>query len=232
MARPDDELISFVLKPENIESALDLAEVVPLAIDQLHIEFWEKLKEIVEQRLIERGATDEWDINLFVNDRPGAEPKDFIKSGGQLELTTKSTDSMPLYWAYWVEQNYDPRARSQREDRLAPLICGFGFASESHRLMKQQATSLPQWAKKLYDQPGVGWQRDRETLDWGYVAYSKPAKLRARGEIIRLAQSDDSLEREVAELLFELFDKTHKDILKENSKRRDSVATSRKPRRP
>jgi hypothetical protein len=66
--------------------------------------------------------------------------------------------------------------------RGCPPRCGFGFASESTHRMKQQAASLPQWARKLYDQLGVGWQSDKVTLDWSYVVYSKPAKLRASGE--------------------------------------------------
>jgi hypothetical protein len=190
------------------------------------LEFWDKLKEIVEQRLRERGAGDEWIVTLSVNDSSApAEPKDFVRCGGQLELTPGPTNGMPLFWAYWVEQRYDPspRARSQSEDKLAPLWCGLGFYSENNHHMGEQAARLPQWAQALHDRPGVGWQSDRDSVSWGYVIYNKPAKIRARNEIVRLAQADDGLELEVADFLFDLFDRTHEDLMAENRRIRDGL---------
>ncbi|GEM_PF-5668489 len=209
MPRVYDELVSFVLKPENIESALDLVDVVPRAIDELHIKFWKKLKEIIEQGLGERGVANKFSVK----GRP-ADPEDFIEGDGTLELTSVQTTDMPLFWAYWVEQDYDPRARSRSEKKLAPIWCGLGFTGQARR-MKQQAASLPTWAKQLHDQLGVDWIRDPDPGEWCYVVHAEPAKLRARSEIIRLAQGDD-LEQEVAKLLFDLFDKTHKDLESEN----------------
>lgn len=230
MDRPEDEIIKFLLDPKNIESALDLAKVVPLAIDELHIGFWDKLVEIVELRLSEKGFADKWKVGLWVGDNDSAEPSDFIRDGGGLELTPGPVGEMPLFWAYWVEQHYDPspRARRRDEDKLAPIFIGFGFQSDNERRMRQQASALPSWAKNLYDKPGVGWHSDKEFLGYGYVVYDKPLKLRDRDQIIRLAARDDDLEKQIADSLFGLFEKTHEDIETENAKLRASKGFSKK----
>jgi len=45
------DIIDFLVKPDNIEGACDLAEALPFAIDRFHMKFWETLNEIVKTRL-------------------------------------------------------------------------------------------------------------------------------------------------------------------------------------
>jgi hypothetical protein len=130
-------------------------------------------------------------------------------------------DKMPIYWAFWVQQDYRTAMGA------APLTCGLAFYSEDERHMKRQAAKLPAWAMKLYDHPSRGWKSDKESgrhlLKNGWIVYSEPARLRDRSETIRLAQGDE-LENEIAIRLLELFDKTHKDLEAENEKNRGQTA--------
>jgi hypothetical protein len=129
------DILDFLVKPENIESALDLAEVVPRALDRLHVKFWKTLKEIVERGLHDRGVTD-WTASY--GDIAADEPEDFLKERwGSLDLNWNGVDDkMSLYWGYWVQQDY------RTEKGVAPLRYGLTFWSENERRMGQQAASL------------------------------------------------------------------------------------------
>lgn len=218
------DIVDFLVKPDNIESALDLGEVVPRALDRLHVKFWKTTKEMLEGGLRERGVTG-WTPSLWGDDEAVVDPEDLLKARwGHLELTWNlAEDELPLYWTYWVQQDY------RTEKGVAPLTYGLGFYSEDERRMRQQGAKLPAWAQELYDHPGVGWKSDKDHLKWGWVLYAEPGRLRGRSETIRLAQGDE-LENEIATGLFELFEKTHKNLEAENSKNR-SPAAPRKRRR-
>jgi hypothetical protein len=132
------DIVDFLVRPEYIENALDLAEVVPRALDRLHVKFWRTLKEAVDRGLCERGVTD-WGSILSGDDAPAVEPEDLLKARwGYLELTWNGVDDeMPLHWSFYVQQDY------RTEKGVAPLTCGLAFYSEDERRMKQQAAKLP-----------------------------------------------------------------------------------------
>jgi hypothetical protein len=73
------DIVDFLVKPENIESALDLAEVVPRALDRLHVKFWKTLKEVADQGLCKRRITD-WTASLWGDDAHAVEPEDLLKA--------------------------------------------------------------------------------------------------------------------------------------------------------
>jgi hypothetical protein len=226
MAASDEyrEIVDFLVKPENIESALDLAVLVPRAMDRLHIKFWETQKELVEAGLHKRGAAD-WIVGFWGDSDAPLEAADFLQKGWSLlQITPGPWKDMPLFWAYWVEQGYRTSSRRQSENELAPVTYGLGFYSQNERLMRRTGATLPSWASTLYDHPARlsgGWKSDKDSLKWGWVVYKEPAKLRARSEVIRLAQGN-SLEEEIAGALLKLFDQTRKSVEAENTKLRKS----------
>jgi hypothetical protein len=126
------EIIDFLVKSENIESALDLYEIMPRALDRLQLKFWRTLEQAVDQGLRKRGVTD-WVPQLLADDAPTVEPEDLLKArSGCLELRwSGSDDKMPVEWAYWLEQDY------RAEKGLAPLKCGLGFYSGNEQRMKR-----------------------------------------------------------------------------------------------
>src|SRR5208282_6156258 len=98
------EIVDFLVKPENIVIARDLAEIVPLAVEQLEVKFWRTLKGTVEQKLKERGVTD-WEVSFQDGKGPVSDPSDPRFLEGQypgLELTLAAASDRAS-WNLYVE---------------------------------------------------------------------------------------------------------------------------------
>ena len=58
----DDEVIDFLVKPENIETAYDIWESFGKARDRLVVDFWKRLIEETEQRLSQAEQSAFWSL--------------------------------------------------------------------------------------------------------------------------------------------------------------------------
>jgi hypothetical protein len=197
------EVIEFLLDPGNIESAFDLVEVFPVALDRLQVKFWDTLKLRVEQKLAQRQAAG-WFVRLVTGEKDPAEGVDFLKPGySHLEVAPVVDDEMRVFSCFWVEQKYRTSARKQPLNDTAELFYGFGF---SKQLSKREQANLPKEVKLLRDKIGEDWISYRDQFADGWLARKKlNYRLRDRNEMALLAQGD-GLEEDVAGAFLNLFD--------------------------
>ena len=216
------DIVDFLVDPKNLESAFDLIEVFPVALDRLHAKFWDTLKSDVEQRVNERETA--WVTRLITEERVDAEGADFLKPGeGLLEIVPGDSDEMANCCCFWIQQNYRTQSRRQTSNGEAELFYGFGV---SNPLTKRQLGKVSKEAKVLADRIGTEWISYREQLADGWLARKKLGyNLRAKHESIRLAQGN-SLEKDVATALIKLFDERRAAVERINAAFRKSRARS------
>jgi hypothetical protein len=195
------DTVDFLVKSENIESAFDLYEAVPLAIDRLHVKFWRTVKDIVERELRKRKASD-WIARL-----EPAEASEFLKPGYQyLEIAPADPDDLPAFWAVWLEQAYESGKKGK--DDAARLWYGVGF----HPAESRTRTRFRAEVKAFQDRFGKEWISYASQLNDGWIARKDlDCALRSRSATIRLALGD-SLEEEIATSVFQLFDENRKKL--------------------
>ncbi|UCD37145.1 MAG: hypothetical protein JSW54_09955 [Fidelibacterota bacterium] len=95
----ENEITSFLLEEENFLLALDIEKYFEAAKDQLHREFWEKLRDNVAARLPEEG----WSVEL--DDFEG----EFSVARGYFGMSILPPDQSPqFYLMFRVEQHAGP----------------------------------------------------------------------------------------------------------------------------
>ena len=194
------DIVDFLVKSENIESAFDLYEAVPLAIDRLHVKFWRTVKDIAERELRSRKASD-WIARL-----EPADASEFLKPGyGYLEMAPADLDDMP-FWAVWLEQSYESGKKGK--DDAASLCYGMGF----HPADSRTRTRFRAEVKAIQDRLGKEWISYASQLNDGWIARKNlDCALRSRSATIRLALGN-SLEEEIATSVFQIFDENRKKL--------------------
>ena len=116
MSDPKSEVLDYLIRPENIEAALDLETELPRAIDRLNIKFWDTLKDLFEEKLRSEGVTD-WKVTF-----PNGDPSNnFDSDGFYLKLYPIAARDDEFYCRFCVE-NYKPLGRGSRNG--AELIYG------------------------------------------------------------------------------------------------------------
>src|SRR5690242_10940817 len=158
---PYREIVEFLLDPKNIESAFDLVEVFPVALDRLHAKFWDTLKTRVERKLSEHEAAG-WFVRLVTDERDSAGGLDFLRPGySYLEVAPVDEGEMRIFSCFWVEQAYRTSTRRQGLNDTAELFYGFGF---SKQLNRREQANLPKEAQRLRHQIGDDWISYRDQL--------------------------------------------------------------------
>jgi hypothetical protein len=193
------EIVDFLVDPNHIEHAFDLLEVMPRALDRLHVQFWERLRDAVETQLKANGI-DNWTVS-FADQQPSDALKDRWFS---LELTPATVTDSSLYVCFWCEQDYrGATSKTASINGSAELHYGYGF---SKTINDHKKKTLPKEAKDLCDKVPEEWISYKDQLaDAGWIALKKVGRdLRARREIVELSKGN-TLEIEMAATFLKLF---------------------------
>jgi hypothetical protein len=210
-------IVEFLIKPKNIGTAFDIYEHFSSAIDHLHLEFWRRLLELIQERLRENNRDGVWraeldhDIRRFL----GTE---------YATLGIYPCQGNAVGWAFWIEK--------QRENNRVRISYGFGF----YPTEKGKRATRPKPARDLIAEinaPGNAWISYNNQIADGWVARrSFDFDLRSRESMIQLANGD-GLEQRVANALFnDLFDHYHETLEEINRQLQQRDANeARRPRR-
>ena len=191
------EIVDFLIDPNHIEHAFDLLEVMPRALDRLHVQFWERLRDAVETQLKANGI-DNWTVS-FADQQPSDALNDRWFS---LELTqTVMEDSLCV--CFWIEQEY--RAATSKTASLngsADLRIGLGFNQD---INDKRRRTLPKEAKELCDNVPKDWILYKDQLADGWIAFKNIGHdLRARPGMVKLSKGP-ALENEVTATFLKFF---------------------------
>lgn len=215
------EIINFLIRPENIGTAFDIYEHFPSALDELHINFWPTLLELIQKKLREEGLDGVWCAQLDQNDKNGYLGTEDTSLGIYPCLDNS------VFWGFWIEQQYNANAK---KDKSATISYGFGFYPTE---MRRRAVR-PEAAQILIDE--ISHQQDKPWIEYpqqmadGWVALkSFEFDLRSRESMIQLAKGDE-LEQRVANELFDNLFVPYRPRLEE-IKRRLAAPENRAPRR-
>jgi hypothetical protein len=191
------EIVDFLIDPNHIEHAFDLLEVMPRALDRLHVQFWERLRDVVETQLKANGI-DNWTTSFA-----DQQPSDALKGWFSLGLTPAAVMESSLYIGFWIEQDY--RGSTTKRASLngsADLHFGLGFNKD---INDHKRRTLPKEAKELCDKVPKEWILYKEQLTNGWIALKKIGHdLRARPEMLELSRGS-ALENEVAATFLKFF---------------------------
>jgi hypothetical protein len=206
------EVVKFLSEPKNLDLAFDLTEAFPAILDKFHIKFWENLKAVLEAELDQVGITD-WVVG-FDNDSESsqdfAKPKKRNTGESYQSLSISPKTSARRFCAFYIEQNFELTMP------FPELWYGYGFNED---LSKPDRAKLAKESKvPIEEQKDKKWMKYRHQLDDGSWLACKDLnyKLRARRETVMLAEGD-SLEREVAGALLDLFKQKRRDAEKINA---------------
>ena len=203
------EIVDFLADPSHIEHAFDLLEVMPRALDRLHVQFWERFKDAVETQL-KAGGIDNWTASF------AGEPADAIKDRWfTLELLPASVTESSLYLYFGFEQDYrGATSKTASLNGSAELKYGFLF---SKPIDDRKKKTLPKEAKELCDKVPDEWILYKDQLaDSGWIALKKIGHdLRARPEMVELSKGS-ALEDEVAATFLKLFHEKRDKVEKAN----------------
>jgi hypothetical protein len=191
------EIVDFLVDPNHIEHAFDLLEVMPRALDRLHIQFWERLGDSVETQLKANGI-DNWTVSLA-----DQQPSDALKDrwfGLDLNQTVIE-DSLCV--CFRIEQEY--RGATSKTSSLngsADLRVGLCFSQD---INDKRRKTLPKEAKELYEKVPKDWILYKDQLADGWIAFKSIGRdLRARKEMAELSKGP-TLENEVTATFLKFF---------------------------
>lgn len=210
-------IVKFLITPENIETAFDIYEHFPSAIDHLHLKFWQTLLDLIQRKLRDKRLDGVWcaELDHDITNFLGTE---------YASLGIYPCHRNAVGWAFWIEK--------KRENNRIRISYGFGFYPTEQR---RRATGIIP-ATHLIDE--IRNQRNdlinfRNQIADGWVALqSFDFDLRSRESMIQLANGD-GLERQVANALFnELFNPYHEKLEEINlALQRRDANEARRPRR-
>jgi hypothetical protein len=214
MSDTEREVFDYLANAEHIEAAFDLYTIMPRVINGFHQKFWEKLMEEVQRKLGDRGITG-WEASFSSTDASDCLNDAYFT----FQIAPPQDDKdLRTYCSFFIQQAYDPDGRKKhREDSMRHAELRYGIGIEPGVGEKQQK-KLPAEVAKLW-QSMKDWDlygRERQLEDGTIAVRRLGYSIRARNEVIRLAQPGDTLEKEIADKLFELFEEKRDVVIKCN----------------
>jgi hypothetical protein len=184
-----EKVLEFLVTPENLDAAWDLAELFPQAIDRLNLKFWKTLGKKLEERIDEKLS---WALSQ--------DPENFDEGTADLQIMPEAEPSFYLAPSVW--QAIDKKAKVGIAYELPPILFGIGYGDDYSEFPKNERLS------KLLDDLAQALKRDglRRRNSYWLGMKELPNKIRSRQDILVLA-SGDEIEEEIATMLLNLFEK-------------------------
>lgn len=217
------DAIDFLSEPKSLDLAFDLIEAFPAVLDKFHAKFWETLKAVIEAEL-DRLEIADWVVafdNESASSRDFAKPKKRKTEELYQSLSINPKANMRRFCAFFVEQNFEI------EKPFPELYYGYGFNDDLNRSQQTKLSGLTKLSiEEQKNQEWVKYPRQLENGGW-LACKDLNYKLRARRETVMLAEGD-SLEKEVADVLLDLFKEKRQDAEKINDALRKEPLKPRK----
>jgi hypothetical protein len=217
MSDARNEVIEYLLKPENIGAAFDLQAELPRVIDRLHIKFWSTLKSQVQERLESEGIT-EWSVQL-----PGGDPEKAVDDPYYyLEICPADGEDEPYIGFIVQQRNKSGKSRA----KLAELYYGISINADGppiYSSKKYNMKELPSEVQAVILQATPGWRFDEGGFASDGTAWNKMLgrAIRDKNEVLLLARNSpphaDVLEKEIVVKLFDLFRESRKSVERANA---------------
>ncbi|MGO9451175.1 MAG: hypothetical protein ACLQDV_09065 [Candidatus Binataceae bacterium] len=179
MKELDKKIVDLLIQPQNLDTAYDVAEQLPMVQDRLISKFWDTLEKEIQTKIAKR----EFEIN-----REG-KPTD---AEAQIAIYEKRSESNWLQCGFKVEQ----------EGGRLPVFFGISWTKEVSKdkfaALKSNAVVEPILSALVRSLEEAEFKWSPWWMGWKYV--ENGVGLRDRSMAIRLASGNDLEERVAAEL--------------------------------